>query len=219
MKYFPLLLLAAFIFIVSCQNSDNRQSTPETKIEKLNKYFSEAEASSTMTFEIKEEEEDQWTDTIPNALLFSQCRSHIMNNIEYFDNSGKLILIGRTRFSYDENHEFYLIDLRQHWYRNLSLFIYEKAKQEFVQRETVAEFYGGEGGQILTGSWLVDYDGKGGKDLIRHEVEHWIILEDENTQDTMTAHATLLTWDGNGFLEKEVNSEELVKQYPITLFW
>ncbi|MEO1259897.1 MAG: hypothetical protein AAFZ15_13980 [Bacteroidota bacterium] len=215
MKYCYLFSLLITTLVSGCFSKGNNQTSPKS----LPDYFQKTEPADTLLFEINDAEEINWTDTLSNRLFFSKMETQLMNGVEYFDNSGRLTVIGRTRFSFNDQLDAYLVDMRQHWYRNLSIFIFDLQKEIFIHRETVAEFYGGEGGQILTGSWLMDFDGDGSKDLVRHEVEHWIILDDDNPRDTLTQHAAFLAWEANKFLEKEANTEALVKQFPIKLFW
>ena len=214
-----IFLFLAITILTNCDSFEKNQPKSPTPAKSISDYFQLIEPADTFLFEINETEEKQWADTLPNGLFFSKMETQLMNGIEYFDNTGKLTVIGRTRFSFGNNLDAYLVDLRQNWYRHLSLFIFDPQKEQFVHRETVAEFYGGDGGQILTGSWLVGPHEDGARDLIRQEVEHWIIIDEDDTRDTLTKRATLLTWEGNNFLEKKENSEALVKQFPIKLFW
>lgn len=172
-----------------------------------------------MHFEVTQGDTVIQGDTIPNSLFFSQLETRLMNGVPYLDNSGELRVIGRVRFPLTENVDAYLVDIRQNWYQHQSLFMFDKQKNAFTERETVAEFYGGEGGQILTGSWLTDYDKDGNKDLIRREIEHWIILEEENTRDTMSERAELLLWKNGSFAKTPADTAVLIKQFPITSMW
>jgi len=53
------------------------------------------------------------------------------------------------------------------WFKRQSLLIYGKRETPFSDQVTVvAEWYGDNGGQVLTGSWLVDHDGDQQKDLV-----------------------------------------------------
>ena len=94
-----------------------------------------------------------------------------------------------------------------------------KKQQTFTERETVAEFYGGDGGQILTGSWLTDYDGDGKKDLVRLEIEHWLDVSGDEPRDTTAERAVLLLWQNGKFVQTAADTAELVKKYPIQSMW
>ncbi len=207
------------VFLVKCHTPVQQPATETAARKTLPDYFQKTTPTDTMRFELRQEGEERWTDTIPNSLLFTQIATHLMNGVEYFDNSDDLIVIGRTRFPLTENTEAYLVDMRQNWYRHLSLFIFDETKQAFTERETVAEFYGGDGGQILTGSWLTDYDGDGDKDLVRREIEHWIIIHDGDTRDTTAETAELLLWNGNVFRGTEAETTALVQRFPIKNWW
>ncbi|HHM21671.1 MAG TPA: hypothetical protein ENJ20_06565 [Bacteroidetes bacterium] len=85
---------------------------------------------------------------------------------------------------------------------------------------TVAEFYGGDGGQILTGSYLLDYDGDADKDLVRLEMEHWIDASTDPPVDKTNTHAALLLWDGRQFVQSPVaDTADLIKRFPLNDFF
>jgi hypothetical protein len=214
-KYLILYVLLFCITGFSCHRPDAAKQ-PENA---LAGYFKQKPVSEALRFEITGNSTIPEGDSIPNSLFFSQLETRLMNDIGYIDNSSELKVIARYRFPLTDNLEAYLVDMRQNWYQHQSLFLFDKQKNKFTERETVAEFYGGDGGQILTGSWLADYDKDGNKDLIRREIEHWIILNDDNTRDTTAESATLLLWKGDKFTGMASDTASLIKQFPINSLW
>ncbi len=202
----------------SCSQTAPNKKTQDTAAKALPDYFRQITLPDTLRFEIAPEGAAVEGDTIPNNLFFGQLETHLMNGIGYFG-SGGLTAIGKQRFLLTENIEAYQVEMHQGWYQNHSLFLFDKSQNFFSARETVAEFYGGDGGQILAGSWLVDYDKDGDKDLIRREIEHWLILNDEHTKDTIAEHAVLLRWQDGKFVLTPADTSELVSAYPIQSRW
>ena len=62
--------------------------------------------------------------------------------------------------------------MRQFWFHHHSLLLYHTVENKFIDRITLAEWYGGDGGQTLIGSWVFDFDGDGDKDILQREVQH-----------------------------------------------
>lgn len=139
-----------------------------------------------------------------------------MNDVWYFDNTGPMRVYARSRFALGDGMEALLADLRQNWYQHQSLFIYDPQQDTILDRTTVAEFYGGEGGQIITGSYLFDFDGDGDKDLLRREIEHWLDPSGDEPVDRYTHHVFLLKWEGKGFKETPLqDTAALIEKFPI----
>ena len=209
--------MAALLLTVltACSTTTNKEGPAG-----LLKYFKEIPLSDTLRFEVSDNGAASSGDTIPTSFFFSQLETRLMNDIQYLDNSGEVQVFGLNRFPLDENTEAYLVDLRQHWYQHQSLFLFDKTAGAFTKRITVADFYGGDGGQILTGSWLFDYDKDGSKDLVRQEIEHWLVMGGEEPRDTTVEHAALLLWKKGQFVASPVQDPAaLVRDFPIKSFW
>jgi CHAT domain-containing protein len=155
-KYLPRfgpILLLVFLF-AACQQS------PKTPA--LYASFHPVNNSDTLRLELPSDEEPETPgDTIPNALFFSSLDTTWLRAIEHIADSSEATVVGRGRFPLSDGFDACLVDLRQFWFKHQSLLVFDKNKNVFTDLVTVAEWYGGEGGQILTGSWLFDYNGIG----------------------------------------------------------
>jgi hypothetical protein len=92
-----------------------------------------------------------------------------------------------------------------------------------VGRATLAEWYGGDGGQVLMGSWVFDFNGDGRKDIVRREIQHSILPDADEAQEYTEEKAFLLRWNNSQFEETEKTSllqtKEGVKRFPIRSVW
>jgi hypothetical protein len=217
MKHITILFATAFsvLFVLACRQVQQPQSP---KAQSIESYFKPMQAKDTLLFQVVN---DQWAtgDTMPNGLFFSQMETRIMNHVPYFDNSGELVVLAAGRFALQDSMEAYLVNMLQGWYRHQSLFVFDQKKQAFTDRITVADFYGGDGGQILTGSYLLDYDGDGDRDIVQREIEHWLDVSGDEPSDKLAESATLLLWDGAGFKTAAADSATLIKAFPIESMW
>ena len=106
------------------------------------------------------------------------------------------------------------------YYHHLSLFLFDKSKKAFTQRLTLAEWYGGESGQVLTGSWMFDYDKDGHYDIVRREIAHSSMLVGDDVQEHFDESAALFLWKNDGFEAAPVaDSAAMIKRYPIKSKW
>lgn len=218
MHYLVLFLIvtAAVFGIAACQSSKPAPA------HRLLPYFQLAQAGDTLRFLVaKEGEKDTRPgDTIPNSVFFTVLDSVLLHEINYIADSTEALVMGRQRFSINDTIDVCLVDIRQFWFQHQSLLLFDKNRQEVTGRVTVAEWYGGESGQILTGSWMLDYDHDGHKDLIRREIGHCLMLRENDVLDTTYETAGLLRWNGSRFAENPMaDTALLVKQFPIPSFW
>ncbi|MCC6460945.1 MAG: hypothetical protein IT260_10775 [Saprospiraceae bacterium] len=177
-------------------------------------------ARDTMLFEVEQDEGLPEMDTIPNALFFGLVGPALMRDIDYLADSASAVVLGRARFPLNDSILLFWVDIRQAWFQHQSLLAFHTQQKVFTNRTTVAEWFGGDGGQVLTGAWMLDYDGDGVKDLIRRDIEHAMIPEADTAREMTHESAMLLKWSGMQFREMPLSDTALViKQWPIRSFW
>ena len=209
---FFVAIFAAFS-ILSCEEGAKNTGTKEKAVVD---YFSEIATADTMRFEVFPDGDTAGGVRIPTSAFFRKMPTRLMNEIQYFDNTAPLYVYARGRFPLTEGKEALLADLRQNWYQHQSLFVYDAAADTITARTTVAEFYGGEGGQITTGSYLLDLDGDGDKDLVRREVERWIDTSGGDAVENFANYVSVFHWKDGDFRETPItDSAALIAAFPI----
>ena len=118
----------------------------------------------------------------------------------------------------DRNTELCLMGFHQFWYRNKSLLIYDIPSASFKGLIPVATFYGGDGGQILTGAWLYDINEDGFADLTIRESEHNLEPGEPEPVDIYKDAVRQMLWDTADQAFKpliEMDSSALIKKFPL----
>ncbi len=159
-------------------------------------------------------------DTIPNALFFSTISPTLLQEIDYLADSAQAVVFGRQHFSLGDNLEAYWVEIHQFWFKHQSLLVYDKARKTFLDRVTIAEWYGGDGGQVLIGSWIFDFDGDGKKDIMRRDIQHSLVPDGETMLERTAESAALLLWKNGQFVETPLpDTAAAVRRYPIRTLW
>jgi len=217
------MTLRGLVFITFCFLLTNCQSPkPTSSQDPLLAFFPKAVQKDTLYVEISDSEAPRPPgDSIPNALFFSTIPSDLLQEIDYVADSTADLILGRAHFSLDDQTEAYWVEMRQFWFQHHSLLVYDKVRKVFTDRITLAEWYGGEGGQILIGSWLFDYDGDGKKDIVRRQIEHQLLmLEDGTVEDRFNESASLVLWQKGAFAEMPLkDTAATIQRYPIRSMW
>lgn len=120
------------------------------------------------------------------------------------------------RFPLDNRYDACLLSSKEHWYFQTSMLIYDKQTGYFTDMEVLAQFYGGDGGQIATESWLWD-DGLYRKESFRSVRFNPDIDDAEESVGEVSA---LYSWK-NGAFEPAVMTDSLAlsKQFPMNWEW
>ncbi len=213
--FFASLLLG----VSACHSPKEPQSVAEPP---LLAFFKPMPTADTLHLEMPiSEDAEKPGDTIPNDLFFSSLDTAWLQEIEHVADPKEAMVYGLGRFSIANGFDACLVGIHLNWFKHQSLLVYDKQRHAFTDRVTVAEWYGGEGGQILTGSWLFDYDMDGSKDLVQREIEHWMKMDDKGEPlETIVERANLLQFKEGKFIRMTMaDSAALVKRFPIKSAW
>jgi hypothetical protein len=206
--------IAGFTMLACCAIPNRHGSTA------LLSHFKTPATGDTLHIEIIDETVGR-QDTIPNSLFFSSIPSALLQQIDYLADSSAALVLGRQKIQLDAHFSAYWVEIQQSWFKHNSLFLYDQSKQQFTDRITVAEWFGGDGGQILTGSWVFDYDGDGKKDIIVRDIQHSVIPTDDGDAVEKTHEsASILLWKNGRFIDTPFqDTATLIRRFPIQSYW
>jgi hypothetical protein len=174
--------------------------------------------SDTLHIEVSTEQDR--LNTIPNAIFFKAVPAALLQDISYIADSSDALVLGRQYFPLNDSITAFWVEISHLWFQHHSFLLYNKRRQVFTDRITLAEWYGGDGGQILTGSWVFDYDGDGKKDILRRQIQHSIEFTEGEPQEHTEELLTLLLWKKDRFVEKTVpDTAMILKRFPIRTLW
>lgn len=181
-------------------------------------YFKPVQIGDTLSFNIHQ---TAYTpgDSIPFALFSKEVEDSLRQKIDYLLEPGGTQLRPLGRFSINQQYEAYWFDLHLSWFSNQFILLYDKRAQAFTKLITVAEFYGGDGGQILRQSWGIHLHSatEPSQIVIRDSQHAMIIIEGKDDPvEKYIESATLLEWQDNDFRELTIqDTMKLIRQFPV----
>jgi len=138
--------------------------------------------------------------------FFAAVDSSLLEDMIYEVDSTDGSLRALWKVALDEDYDLCLLELRQNWFQFRYGLVYATEARQFIHLEPMAYFYGGEGGQLFSESWLLNQ-----RLLISRESERAIrwTVEGE-TQESIRSSLSAQTWSSSQFRELAV---------PDSVFW
>jgi hypothetical protein len=217
-KTIPALCAVFCVGFFACESPKEQQAADFPFLAK----FKDQPLTDTMRFEVTFDDDGLAPgDTLPNAPFFASLDTAWLPAIENVADTAEAAVLAKGHFPLNKNYDAYLVDIGWNWFKHQSLLVYDKQKHVFTDRVTVSEWYGGDGGQVLTGSYLLDLNNDGQKDIVQREIDHsMVMLDNGEPQDRTTESASLLLWkEGRFEASPTTDTAGLVKRFPIESAW
>lgn len=140
------------------------------------------------------------------GLLFAAIDSALLQSFIYEPDSIGTGLQALWKLSLDEEHDLCILEMRQHWFQFRYGLVYAKASRQFIHLEPLAYFYGGEGGQLFSESWLLNR-----QILISREIERTLRwTAEEAGEESIRSSLSATKWATSEFRQLPV---------PDSLYW
>ncbi|GJM35942.1 MAG: hypothetical protein DHS20C18_49430 [Saprospiraceae bacterium] len=160
-------------------------------------------------------DEDQQGHEISISDFYADLDTALLNRMTYPPDSTDMQAFGHWILPIDNNFDGYLLELRQNWFVFKYLLLFSKKDQKFTNLLPLAQFYGGDGGQIKMESWIFK-QGNGGPKMLTRTSEHALVMQDDEMEDTYDERVLLLEWKQGSFQEITIpDSSLLIETYPI----
>lgn len=209
-----LFLFFICSFAISCTHS---QTTGDAG---FLQYFKPLSVKDTVLFSLDSPKGLQ-ANPIPYQVFLENVDTELWREIEYIMEEEGTEILGLAHFPIDKQHEAYIVGLTYSWFGNTSLLIMDKRTKRFIDLVPVAEFYGGDGGQVLRNTWCFDADKNGTRDLVVRDSNHSLVIDENGDQkDVYEEFVSIYILQPKGFVTAEIaDSNALIKQFPVDWNW
>lgn len=143
----PLLF---FVVIAIAFSTWGCHSTPPLPVHR----FPSIALKDTLSFSAVENTVAPETDTISKAVFFQSIPFEMWEEIQDLADTTESRVLPRAKFALNNRYDAWHVEIQYSWFIQESLWIYDTRENRFTDRITVAEWYGGEGGQVRTAAWL-----------------------------------------------------------------
>jgi hypothetical protein len=165
-------------------------------------------------------ERSKRADTIPNRVFFKMVPPSLLREIDYLADSSEALVLGHFHFPLDDDNEAYWVEIQQFWFKHHSLLVYHRPTHSVTDRVTLAEWYGGEGGQTLIGSWIGDFDQDCRTDIFTEQMDHSIRMEGDSVRETHDVSLSLQHWIKGRFKPGILSdSAGWLRRFPVPSAW
>ena len=216
-----LFFLVLVCFAAACQNSGPSSPAAAAVVSELFSRFQDLAPGDTL-YVSNDDTPAAGADTIPLRLLWSELDSALLQQIAYGPDSSSMVARALGCWTQDSTRTACRIRIDQNWWKFQYLLIYDRLGGVFTGIQPLSEFYGGEGGQIASVSWLFDRDGDGDRDLVTRSSEHMLEMPSEDTEpvESNTEEANMWQWENGGFRPVALlDSAAMVKQWVVDWGW
>lgn len=147
---FCLHYLWLFIVLVNsgCQSGEQSSEAPASL-----GYFTAMTPGDTLNFFLDSAPMPA-VQEVPVAVLYSDFDSVLFFQMGYMQDTAAMKALAHGLFPLDAEHDAALLELQEGWFAFKYLLLFDKAANRYTQVTPVCEFYGGDGGQIRSESWL-----------------------------------------------------------------
>lgn len=209
------MVLPAIALLTGCRTSEQQPAgvgfAPGSE---LLGYFREMAPGDTLF--VGYENEQTTGDTIPVTLIFAELDSLLLDQIAYGADSTSMVAIARGYWQADSLRRVCWMRVEQYWWKFEYALIFDLQRNAFTGLQPLAEFYGGEGGQIATVSWVL------GNRLVTRSSEHFLEMmnEDEDPKEHTSENAALWEWRDGAYQPAAVtDTAAVVKAWPVEWGW
>lgn len=213
MKYSLSFLIGILALVFGCTAPDS----PNSPASVLRGYFQAMEPGDTLFIGL----DDGWDgDTIPAKVLWAELDSVLLEELSPGLDSAAMLFMANGSWMQDSTHQACLMSIEQSWWKFRVLLLYDQERQAFTRVEQVAMFYGGDGGQFASSSYLLDQDGDGDRDLVVRTCDHALRMqEDGEMEELINEGAYLRDWAVGGFRESPMPFDTATVVQALKVEW